>query len=209
MSLLYVLCAAVGGTVLVCQFLMSLLGWHGHGDFPDDAGGDLGHDFGHDGDAGGDSHGAEHDTHASTSIFRILSVRTVVAALAFFGLAGLAAESARLSGPSAFVLALAAGGAAMYSVHWLMQQLYKLREDGTVRVHEAIGLQGTVYVRIPAAEQGAGKVLLNVRDRTVELEAVTTGAEIATGAAVIVQSLAGPEVVRVATLPVSNEVTHV
>jgi hypothetical protein len=224
MSLLYVICAAVGGTALVCQFLLSLFGLHGHhdvpGDMPDDVGGDFGHDVGH--DAGGGDHAdpasADHDPHGSTSIFRVISVRTVIAALAFFGLTGLAANSAELSAPSTLILSLAAGVGAMYAVHWLMQQLFRLRADGTVRLQRAIGAIGTVYVKVPAREQGAGKVLLTLQNRTVELEAVTVGDELPTGTQVVVSRMAGTEIVQVERLPESgnsaasprkDEVTHV
>jgi hypothetical protein len=152
---------------------------------------------------------ADHDPHGSTSIFRVISVRTVIAALAFFGLTGLAANSAELSTPSTLILSLAAGVGAMYAVHWLMQQLFRLRADGTVRLQRAIGTTGTVYVKIPAREQGAGKVLLNLQDRTVELEAVTVQDEIPTGTPVVVRKLAGNEVVQVERFPATGEVTHV
>ena len=79
MSLLYVICAAVGGTALVCQFLLSLFGLHGHHDVPGDLPDDVSGDFAH--DAGGGDHAdpasADHDPHGSTSIFRVISVREV------------------------------------------------------------------------------------------------------------------------------------
>ncbi len=223
MSLLYVICAAVGGTALVCQFLLSLFGLHGHhdvpGDMPDDVGGDFGHDVAHDvGGEHADPASADHDPHGSTSIFRVISVRTVIAALAFFGLTGLAANSADLSTPSTLILSLAAGVGAMYAVHWLMQQLFRLRADGTVRLQRAIGATGTVYIKVPPREQGAGKVLLTLQNRTVELKAVTAGEELPTGTQVIVSRMAGTEVVEVERLaktgnpaasPRKDEVTHV
>jgi hypothetical protein len=223
MSLLYVICATVGGTALVCQFLLSLFGFHGHhdvpGDMPDDVGGDFGQDVAH--DVGGDHAdpaSADHDPHGSTSIFRVISVRTVIAALAFFGLTGLAADSADLSTPSTLILSLAAGVGAMYAVHWLMQQLFRLRADGTVRLQRAIGATGTVYIKVPPREQGAGKVLLTLQNRTVELEAVTAGEELPTGTPVVVSRMAGTEIVQVERLaetgnpaasPRKDEVTHV
>ena len=78
-----------------------------------------------------------------------LSFRTIVAALAFFGLAGLAAQSAEASTPMTLGIALAAGLAAMYAVYGMMQLMYSLRAEGTVHIQRAVGREGTVYLRIP------------------------------------------------------------
>lgn len=211
MSLLYIICATVGSTVLVLQFAMTLLGLSDHGDLAHgDIGGDIGGGLHHDASGGnGDVDSSDHDHHGSTSLFRILSIRTVVAALAFFGLTGLAAESRDVSGRSAFALALAAGWLAMYAVHWLMQQLYKLRIDGTVRLARAVGMTARVYVRIPAQGNGIGKIVLTLQNRTVELDAVSDGPEIPAGTQVVVQQLISAEVALVSRSPVPDEVSHV
>ena len=87
-----------------------------------------------------------------------------------------------------------------------------------MRVHHAVGCTGTVYLRIPAHEQGAGKVLINLQDRTIELEAVTSGEEIPTGTQIVVCRMAENEIVQVERIhdivntPASardDEVTHV
>lgn len=209
MTLFYGICAAVGGTVLVGQFLLSLLGLHGHADgleHADHFGGDAGHGLDHDHSQEGQHPGE--DAHGSTSVFRILTVRTVVAALTFFGLVGLTADSAGLGSSSSIVIALAAGLAAMYAVHWLMQQMYRLRADGTVRIQRAVGQTATVYVKIPAERQGVGKIVLNIQDRMVELSAVTAGAEIPSGRTVVVQQFVDSEVVQVEP-QATPEVSHV
>src|SRR3990170_1675555 len=99
MATLFLICATVGGTVLACQLVMTLLGFAGDMvdvDVPDDldGGGDL--DLGGDVDAGDVSVDADMDgdageaAHHDTSwLAGVLSFRTMVAALTFFGLAGL------------------------------------------------------------------------------------------------------------------------
>ena len=57
---------------------------------------------------------AEH--HGSMQVFRVLSFRTMIAALAFFGLAGLAAQSAKATPLATLLIAVAAGAAAMAAV---------------------------------------------------------------------------------------------
>ncbi len=95
MENVYLATAVLGGTLFLCQFMMTLLGMGGGSDHDlgsdSDAGGD------HAGDAGHDSHGAQGHGHevghesATQWLVGMLSVRTVTAALAVFGLGGLAA----------------------------------------------------------------------------------------------------------------------
>jgi membrane protein implicated in regulation of membrane protease activity len=196
---LFLLLAVVGGTVLIVQFVLTLVGLGGdHGldvshDVPHDFAGDVGHDV----HAGG-AHGAEgegHDAaghHGSSWLFAAISFRTLVAAATFFGLAGLAADSAGQSVGVQLLLATAAGLGAMYGVHWMIRTMGRLGEDGTVRIHHALGMEGTVYIPIPAAKAQAGKIQLKVQNRLVEYEAVTSHTErLATGTKVRVVRIAG------------------
>jgi serine/threonine protein kinase len=188
---LYTICAVLGGTLLACQTVLSLLGLGHHHDL----GGEAGHDFaGHDHHAG--DHEAEHDTQASWFV-GVLTFRTVVAALVFFGLAGRAAAAADIDPGPTLAVALAAGAAALFGVAWMMQALYRLRADGTVRIERSIGRTGTVYLPIPANKAGLGKVLLNVQNRTVEYQAVTPHQSLPTGAAVVVLAVVNNDTVEV------------
>ncbi|HQU45380.1 MAG: hypothetical protein B7Z73_08635 [Planctomycetia bacterium 21-64-5] len=207
-TIIYSVSAVIGGTVLLCQFLMTLLGL-GH-DLPDDLPDDVPHDF-HFGHDGGADHDTGHDAghHETASFIRMLTFRTVVAALTFFGLAGLAGNSADLPGELTFVVALAAGGAAMYGVHWLMQSLKRLRADGTVRIERAVGRSATVYLRIPAHKSGAGKIQINVQNRTMEYEAMTAHEPLPVGSMVVVTHVLGPDTVEVEPVPEPERTTHV
>jgi hypothetical protein len=209
MSFVFIVCAAVGGTVLVIQFVLSLIGLGGHG-FDIDTPHDIGHDLGgmFHGDAGGDLHGdaaGAHDTahdaaashHGTNWLFGVLSFRTVTAAMAFFGLAGLAAQSAEASTPTTLAIAVAAGAAAMFAVYWMMRGLYELRAEGTVRIQRALGEHGTVYLRVPGQNAGSGKIQINLQNRTVEYLAVTSGPELPTGTRVVVVGIVNPTTVEV------------
>lgn len=188
------ICAVVGGTVLICQFVLTLVGLGGNetdfADIPDDLPADVGHAGGaHGSDGSGhDAHG-QHDT---SWLFAMISFRTLVAASTFFGLTGLAARAAGQSVPLQLVLAVAAGVGAMYGVHWIIRTMGRLAEDGTLRIRQAIGQEGTVYIPIPAAKANAGKVQLKVQNRLVEFEAVTSAGErLATGTKVRVVGVTG------------------
>lgn len=208
-TIIYSVSAVIGGTILFCQFLMTLIGI-GHdvsADLPDD----VPHDFSFGHDAGGADHDMAHDAghHETSSLLRILTFRTIVAALTFFGLAGLAGNSAELPGELTFVVAVAAGAAAMYGVHWLLQSLKRLRADGTVRIERAVGRAGTVYLRIPANKSGAGKIQINVQNRTMEYEAMTAHEPLPVGSKVVVTHVLGPDTVEVEAVPEPERTAHV
>jgi hypothetical protein len=200
METVYTVCAVVGGTLIVCQFLLTLFGLGGHHDMGghDVAGHDLG---GH--DAAGHAHDASHEHESAAAwFFRMLTFRTVVAGVAFFGLAGLAATHQDLEPAPAAALAVAAGLAAVVLVGWLMRTLSGMNLDGTVRIDRAVGAPGTVYLNIPGGRAGAGKVLVSVQGRRVEYKAITNQQDLPTGAKVIVVSVIGPDTVEVS--PVST-----
>ena len=202
METVYLVCFLVGATVMVCQFLLSLMGIGGHHDLGDS------HDVaGHEAHAGpGDDthdgyHGSHHET-VSSWFVSLLTIRTLVAALTFFGLAGLAGTQQWGDRPATHLLALAAGAGAMVLVASLMRALNRLRAEGTVRMDRAVGRAGTVYLPIPGQKAGTGKVLLNLQNRTVECQAITANQELPTGAPVVVVAVLSPDTVEVA--PVSG-----
>jgi hypothetical protein len=214
MSIVFLVCAAVGATVLVLQFLLTLAGFGGHAlgvDVPHDLGHDMGggdHDFGHDaghdaapgeaqGDADDDSSATGHAGHGSTWLFQMLSLRTVVAALAFFGLAGRAAQAADCTDFTALLIAAAAGLGAMYAVYVILRKMRSLQSEGTAHIHRAVGELATVYLRIPARQKGAGKIQINLQNRTMEYQATTTGDAIPSGATVVVIKVLAADTVEV------------
>jgi hypothetical protein len=191
---LFTLCAILGGTILFCQFLLSLLGFGGH----DSDGGDADHDGSH-GSEG--HHEVAHDSQVAWFI-SVLSFRSLVAALTFFGLGGLAASAGgERPGWISLPVALAAGAFAMILVGAIMKALTRLKADGTVRYDRTIGATGTVYLTIPGQKTGSGKVTLSVQNRTVECQAITAQDSLPTGAKIVVVSVVSPGTVEVAPLP--------
>jgi hypothetical protein len=176
---------------------------------------DMGHDFGGDfhADLGGDAHpdvGADHagdtaedqiehaaDHHGSTHLFGILSFRSIVAALTFFGLAGLAATSSDAEPTTSLLVAVAAGAAAMTTVYWLLRGLQSLQSEGNVRIHRAVGQHGNVYLRVPGNRSGSGKIQFNLQNRTMEYLAVTAGPDLPTGTKVVVVDVVNPTTLEV------------
>jgi hypothetical protein len=210
MDTLYLACAALGGTLLVCQFLMTLVGL-GHHEMPGghDFGTDTSHEIGHH-DSGHDHDHGDSDDHDSSWFVGLLSFRTIVAALAFFGVAGKFGTSSGFEPTVTLVLALAAGASSMFLVAWMMRTLYRLRSEGTVRITRSVGSSGTVYLTVPPNKSGVGKVTLKVQDRTMEYQAVTSEQnEIPTGTKVVAVAVVGPGTVEVSPVPSSERVAHV
>jgi hypothetical protein len=177
METFFLVCTILGGTLVVCQVVAGLFGFGAEAD----------HDIGHDG--GDFDHG---------NVFvSMLSVRALTAALMFVGLGGLTALQYGADELTAAGIAAAAGIATLAAVGGMMRAIAQLKHDGTIRVERSIGRTGTVYLRIPAARAGAGKVHLMLQNRTVEYQAVTVGAELPTGAPVRVVAVVNSDTVEV------------
>jgi hypothetical protein len=89
-------------------------------------------------------------------------------------------------------VSLAAGFAMLFGVAWLFHAQKKLAASGNVDPAAAVGQPARVYLRIPENNAGKGKITLVLQGRTVELNAFTHGAAIATGSEVrVVRQVTG------------------
>jgi hypothetical protein len=217
MDTVFLVSALIGGTAVVFQFVLMMFGFGDgdgdlagahHGDFSGHA--DVGHDVGGaDGHHAG-GHDAGHPGWLETAdadlghpgahwFYEVLSLRTLSAALTFFGLAGKTALAYGYSTTGSTILAIVVGIAAMYAVYWLFKQLYKLEHSGTENIRNAIGAPAVVYVPIPGKRAGAGKVTFRLQNRLVEYQAVTEDEErLRTGEKVVIVGIVSPDTVRVA-----------
>jgi len=200
MENMFLICAVVGGTLIACQFVLTLFGLGGDHDASGHEGGmdATGHDVSHHG--GGTDGGGAHDaTHGNQSswFFGILSFKTLSAAFAFFGFTGLAALQYDLEPLPILAISLGAGLAALLMVGFLMRSLGQLNADGTMRIDRSVGSRGTVYLPIPGARGGVGKVHVSVFNRTMEYKAITASEALTTGMKVEVVGVVGPDTVEV------------
>jgi len=214
MEQFYQVCAILGGTIFAAQFLLSLLGLTGDHDLAGDSGGEhfsgdhslaAGHDT-----SGGDAHqggAAGHDS-ATAAFVRLLSVRTIVAAITFFGLGGLLGNAWGSHPMGSLAIACGSGFAALYIVAWMMQALMRLRSDGTAHIENAVGLAAVVYLTVPGQRAGKGKITVMVQDRTMEYEAETEHNTLPTGTQVQVVALNGPDAVDVVPIPEPARTSH-
>lgn len=176
--------AALGGSLLmVIQVVLALIGGGGDADVTPES-----HDFhvepadaAHDG-----AHGAGG-----------LSFRTVVAFIAFFGVGGWAASNAGLAGWASVLIALASGSIAFFTVGLIMTQLSRLRSEGNLDIRNALGVEGRVYLTVPAERSGTGSVTVPIQARTMQYKAITRGREIKTGALCKVVAVASSDTLEV------------
>lgn len=234
---LFIICAVVGGTLFLCQFALSLFSLGGHipgvhhippGHLPG-AGHSIpgathqgmlpgtGQHTGHGGMVRhamlrvlGHGHvGGRHESESEDSwLGAMLSFQGLVAALTVFGLAGMAAMSQSWAVWLVLPLALASAAGASLLVATLLRMLMNMDSDGTIDIQDSIGSPGTVYLSIPGGSTGVGKVLISVRNRTMEYAAVTyQDAELHQGDAIVVVGVKNSDTLEV--VPASSVPTRV
>lgn len=161
-----------------------------------DADADVDTDFDTDTDADADADGdGDADAGGDSGLFaglKLFTLRGIVAFLAVCGWGGLWLLRMGMHPIFAVFLAIAMGFWAMLLMALFLRVALKLQDDGTLDFRNALGAAGTVYLTIPAARTGEGKVHVIVQDQLRELEAVTDDSSpIPTGTEIVVVGLSG------------------
>lgn len=165
---------------MVIQFLMMVLGF---GDFNDvDVPADAP-------DVDLDGGDADVGSGNMISLARFLSFRVVVAACAFFGVLGLWADSVNFHPMVSFVVALLGGVITGAIVAVILGFINKLQSSGNVNLESALGKTAIVYIPIPENKTNTGKIQLSIQGRIDEMEAMTPGPALPSGATVIVKEI--------------------
>jgi hypothetical protein len=180
--------ALIGTVFFVLRMGFMLAGGDagGHGDLHVD----LGHaDLHVDVDAadvdGSDVHHGDSDT-----AFQILSLQTIAAFLMGLGWGGLGGLKGFGWGlPASTLVGLATGAGMVWLLARLLRLIYGFQSSGNVPLYEALQVEGSVYVAIPEAKTGRGRVRLIVNNRERFYSAVTEGAALEPHAPVRVVSV--------------------
>lgn len=114
--------------------------------------------------------------------FSLISVRSIIAFFTLFGWAGVMLLNAGKTILMTVLLSSLAGFIAMISVAYLLYLLSKLGESGNVDLTDAIFQTAEVYLSIPPAKSGQGKVHIEIQGALKELDAITEGNGLPTGA---------------------------
>jgi len=124
--------------------------------------------------------------------FQLFSLRNLINFLLGFGWTGVAFYNIISSKVLLGILALVVGLIFIALFFILMRALMKLSEDNSFRLEDTVGRTADVYMTIPPAKSGKGKIFISVRGTTHELSAITPHEEaIKNGALVKVLKLEG------------------
>ena len=94
-------------------------------------------------------------------------------------------------------LSVGVGMAFITLFFMIIKQLQKLAEDNTFKIESTLKKTGTVYLRIPAGKTGNGKVQISINGAFRELDAVTNGDSIESGASVLIVNIVNQNLVQV------------
>ncbi|MGI6377129.1 MAG: NfeD family protein [Anaerolineae bacterium] len=177
----FVAAALFFSIVFLWQFVAALSG----------VGGDGGHsiDAAHQFEVGSTPHTDLISDAHGLDVFRLLSIRSLLAFALLFSWAGALYLGQGLAVGAALGRALLWGLAGMVVVGAFFWMLPRLTEEGTGRAHSAVGQSGEVYIAIPAGGTGQVRVLLGGQVRFVKARSVD-GAALAVGCAVKVVGVA-------------------
>jgi len=121
--------------------------------------------------------------------FQLFTLRNLINFMLGFGWTGIAFYNTIPSKTMLVFLAVIVGFAFVALFFIIIRQILKLTEDNTFNIQLLLNHTGTVYLMIPAKMEGAGKVQISLRGSTHELDAMTEGAAIPSGAVVVVHRI--------------------
>jgi hypothetical protein len=109
--------------------------------------------------------------------FQFLSLKNIVAFFTVFGWSGIGFINGGFEPLMVLLFSTLCGLVMMSLMATLFYFMSKLAESGTLKMNNAIGKLGEVYLVIPANRGGMGKVQLNVQGSMRTLDAITDDAE--------------------------------
>ena len=109
--------------------------------------------------------------------FQFLSLKNIVAFFTVFGWSGLGFIHAGMAMWLVIILAVLCGLLMMTLMATLFYLMSRLAESGTLKMKNAIGKLGEVYLVIPAKRGGMGKVQLSIQGAIRTLDAITDDQE--------------------------------
>lgn len=128
----------------------------------------------------------------------VFSFRNLINFLLGYGWAGVLLHDSIDKGWLLQLVAIVVGLAFVLAFVFMFRQVMKLSHDGSFKMQEAIGLKADVYLRIPAARSGRGKIQVSVKGSTHEIDAMTDNdTEIATGGQVQIVEVLGDDLLLV------------
>lgn len=174
----YWIVALIGSAIFVIIFILTFIGGDSDADMEADA-----TDF--EADDGGVG-------------FQFFTFKNIVAFFTIFGWTGVTCIDNDLSKGTTLTISIIAGLIMMIITSYLFFWMHKLAESGTLRMKNALGQIGEVYLPIGANRTKMGKVQIKVQGSLRELEAITDEQEeLKTGTMVKVIEIVSAELLLV------------
>ena len=168
LDLLFASAALIGGILFIAWFFLLMVGGL--------AGGIL------------DGVGLDVDMGADLS-FKAFTFQGIIAFILMFGLVGLALSRSDQGDMMALFAGTVAGGASMWSMGKLFQAFHNVQSSGNMDIQNAIGQDGTIYMRIKPGEVGQIQVTIQGAMRTLDAVASDSSLYLKTGATVTVEKI--------------------
>ena len=180
-------CAIVSSVIFAIQMILTLIGMDGS-----DV--DVQFDTADFGDLDTDTM----DTGGALSLF---SIRNLINFLLGFGWAGVSFYGSIRQPLLLILLSLLCGAAFVWMFFIIKRQTKKLEANGAFDIQRCKGLTARVYLRIPAARTGRGKVQVSVSGSVHELDALTdSSTEIASGTTIRIDAVIDGETLLVSPI---------
>lgn len=172
MNQTFAVCAATGGILFTIKFTLMFIGADADVDFDVDSG---------DADGG----------------MLWISTFSITAFIMMFGLGGLTSSLQFHRTPGiASLIAIVTGIVTIIILRIVMKRTMGLQSSGTMQVNNAIGTEGTVYLKIPVG--GKGKIQLIIQGTMQTLDAITDdNNDLTTGSVVEVVSVINNTILKV------------
>lgn len=180
---IYWILAGISSVIFIIQAIMTFVGFDSDSDL-DLA--DAPDEIPESGDSDFDSDG-----------FHLISVKTIICFILGFGWTGVLFWDTFDNKIWLGCLAAVVGFIFMSLIAFLLFQVRKLDKDNSFRIEKVIGTNAEVYLRIPGGRKDTGKITVSLNGSMHELEALTEGDEIPTGAKVLITDKVDAETVIV------------
>lgn len=171
----------------IVVLLQTCLSFIGTGDVDT---GDVDVDF--DADTDADSDSLDH-----AGAMHLFSIRNVFYFLLGFGWAGVSLWETIPNRGVLCAVAVLVGCVFVGIFLFIYRQMMKLQSNGAFDINDAVGRVCDVYLRIPAKNQGLGKVQISFNGSVQELDARSTGEQIPSGVKVQVVRVIDKKVLEV------------
>ena len=114
--------------------------------------------------------------------FQLFTFRNFINFLLGFGWSIITFEKAIANQFVLILVSAVVGVLLVMAVMSIFRFMSRMEQSGTIRVANAVGCKGNVYLKIPGEKRGEGKVQISIQGAIREFDALTAGEELETGA---------------------------